>query len=135
MKKVSISLFILFLFSFLNCSENSHENPPQSFTKEVEVRNIKATKKYAKKMYGAEVDRIVFEVEYIYKKRVYKSSVTMRWVYLSPKLINIVDKKAFEKLIVKCDEASPKKIMVFVSKPYSFEKREVRAEKRDLISR
>ncbi len=114
MKKFSIPIFVLVLLSFIKCSENNNKNIPQSFTKEVEVTNIKATKKYAKKMYGVEVDRIVSEVDYIYKKRTYKSNVTLRWMYLSPKLISIVDRKAFKKLIVKCDEAAPRKIMVFV---------------------
>jgi len=113
MKKIGISILIILLLSFFKCSEKNKVNAPQIFTKEVSVHYIKATKKYARKMYGAKLDRIVFEVAYTYNQRAYKSNVTMGWMYLSPKLISIVEKKAFEQLIVKCKETSPKEIMIF----------------------
>jgi len=114
MKKISTNILIILLLIFIKCSGTTKGIDFKAYTNPVEVMAINANKKYAKQMYGVKLDRIVFEIAYTYNQREYESNVTMHWQYLSPKLIEIVDKKAFEKLIVKCKNNTAKEVMIFV---------------------
>jgi len=114
---IYISIALVFVIGYFHFTKSYRQIDLESYTSEVELTDIKYEKKYQLPgLYSTkqELDKIVFDLEYFYKDRKYKSKAIIYWENVPLGMERIIDNNEIEKLIVKCNNEEPEKVMVFV---------------------
>ena len=107
-------VFLLIYFAF---TRGSRKVNLSDYTEQVELISIKYEKVNSlPALYSTEekLDRIVFDLKYIYNNKVIESTTNVYWEYCTPKIVNILDYNQLEKLTVRCKKERPDQAMIFV---------------------
>ena len=113
---ISLVIFVPLYYHF---SKSYRKVDLQTYTEKVELISIEhKTIQSLPEIYPTKsrIDKILFNVEYVYEGVRYNSIINVYWEYITPDLENVIFSNELEKLIIKCKKESPGEAMVFANK-------------------
>jgi len=106
---------VMLIYYQINSKRQEFET--KVYTEQVKLKKLEFDKIYSSDIYNVKrkLDKIIFEIDYEYQDKDYQNSTILYWEFVTPELEKILEKRDFEKLIVRCNKDNPEQIMVYIN--------------------